>query len=262
MRLTVDGHPVFAATGGKPFDPALPAVVFIHGAGMDHTVWALQARWFAHHGRAVLAVDLPGHGASEGPPLRSIESMADWTVRLLDAAGVRKAALVGHSMGGLVALEAATRHPGRVRAIGLVGTAAAAPVSADLLAAAEANDHRAVDMVAVWGFGPRAGLGGSPVPGLWMLGDGVRLLERSAPGVLHADLAACDAYKGGLDAAGRARCPAALVLGEKDQMTPAKAGRALGAAIMGAVTQVVPKAGHMLMVEAPEDVLDGLRAVV
>lgn len=262
MRITVDSEPVFAATGGKPFDPALPVMVFIHGAGMDHTVWALQTRWFAHHGRGVLAVDLPGHGASGGAPLRTVDAMAQWTLRLLDAAGLREAAIVGHSMGGLIALRCAAQAPDCVRAIGLVGTAGAAPVSADLLSAAEANQRRAVDMVAVWSMGARAAMGGSPMPGLWMLGDGTALLERAVPGVLHADLAACDAYRDGLADAARVRCPAILALGERDMMTPAKAGRALGAAIPGATTMVVPKAGHMLMAEAPDAVLDALRTVM
>ena len=72
MQLTVDGHKVYAATGGRSFEPAKPAVIFLHGAGCDHTVWQLPARWFAWHGSSVLAVDLPGHGRSEGPPLGRI----------------------------------------------------------------------------------------------------------------------------------------------------------------------------------------------
>src|SRR5207244_5808964 len=113
MKLVVQGHEAYAYTGGKPFDPALPCVVFIHGALNDHSVWTLLARWFAHHGHAVLAPDLPGHGRSEGPPLASVEALADWLLALLDAAGVGSAALVGHSMGSLIALEAAARAPAR-----------------------------------------------------------------------------------------------------------------------------------------------------
>src|SRR5471030_2767010 len=114
MQLTVNGIEAFAATGGQPFDPKLPAVVFLHGAGFDHSAWALHSRWFAHHGFGVLAPDLPGHGRSGGAPLPTIADMADWTAALLDAAGVAKAKLVGHSIGSLVALETAARHPARV----------------------------------------------------------------------------------------------------------------------------------------------------
>src|SRR3954447_15078500 len=113
MELTVAGHTVFAATGGRDLDRNAPLIVLIHGAGMDHSVWSLQARYLAHHGRAVLAVDLPGHGRSGGAALGSIAELADWVPALLDAAGVKQAALVGHSMGAITALEAAGRHPDR-----------------------------------------------------------------------------------------------------------------------------------------------------
>ncbi len=105
MQLSVNGADTFVATGGRPFDPSLPAVVMLHGAGFDHSTWALHSRWFAHHGYSVLAPDLPGHGRSGGSPLPTIADMADWTAALLDAAGAPKAKLVGHSMGSLIALE-------------------------------------------------------------------------------------------------------------------------------------------------------------
>ena len=125
MRIIVDGNETFVGTGGREFDPALPAVVFLHGAGLDHSVWALLARWFAHHGCGVLAPDLPGHGRSAGAPLASIAALADWTAALVDAAGARTARLVGHSMGSLIALETAARHPDKVNGLGLIATAAA-----------------------------------------------------------------------------------------------------------------------------------------
>ena len=259
MHLVVDGIKTFAATGGRAFDPALPAVVFVHGAGLDHTVWALLARWFAHRGFAVLAPDLPGHGRSGGEPLVSIVAMADWTAALIAAAGAPSAAIIGHSMGSLVALEAAARHSTGVSAIGLIGAAAAMPVSRDLLAAAEADDHAALDMVTIWGHGFRAGLGGSLAPGLWMLGTGTRLLERTRPGVLFKDLAACNAYRDGLASAAKVTAPATLVLGERDMMTPARAGMELAAALPNARVVTLAGAGHMLMSERPDEVLAAIR---
>ena len=145
-----------------------PTIVLLHGAGFDHTSWALHSRWFAHHGYGVLAPDLPGHGRSSGAPLPTIADMADWTAALLDAAGAAKARLIGHSMGSLIALETAARHPAKVSALGLIGTAATMTVGPDLLKAAEANDHAAIDMVSIWGLGYQAELGGSLAPGLWM----------------------------------------------------------------------------------------------
>ena len=260
MRLLVDGTETFAATGGRDFDPARPLVVFVHGAGLDHTVFALLSRWFAHHGSSVLAPDLPGHGRSAGAPLSSIAAMADWTAALIEAAGASAARLIGHSMGSLVALETAARHPERVTALGLIGAAAAMPVSPDLLAAARADDHAAIEMVSLWGLGFRASLGGSLAPGLSLLGGAERLLERARPGVLFKDLSACNDYRDGLAGAAKITVPAVLILGERDMMTPAKAGKALAAALPVARAVVIEGAGHMLMSECPDQVLDALRA--
>jgi pimeloyl-ACP methyl ester carboxylesterase len=259
MRLEIDHRPVFAGTGGRAHDPGQPLIVFLHGSGMDHSVWALQSRWFAHHGFNALAVDLPGHGGSAGPALTTIGALADWTARLIDAIGGAPAALVGHSMGALIALEAAARHPGLAAGVALIGVAAKMPVHSGLLAAAKADSHEAIDMVSLWSLGAAA-LGGNKAPGLWLLGATQRLLERAAPGVLHADLAACDAYAGGTEAAAKVACPATLILGERDLMTPAKAGRALGALISGARMVALPGAGHMLMSERPDETLAALRA--
>jgi len=259
VQLRVDGVKIFAGTGGREFDPTLPAVVFVHGAGLDHTVWALLARWFAHRGFGVLAPDLPGHGRSEGEPLATIGAMTDFAAALIEAAGARKASLIGHSMGSLVALETAVRHPRKIAALGLIAAAAAMPVSPDLLKAAEANDPAAIDMVSIWGYGVAAGIGGSLAPGGWMLGSGRRLLERARPGVLFRDLFACNGYRDGFESAAKVSVPATLVLGERDLMTPAKAGRELAAALPDARVVTLKGAGHMLMSERPDEVLGALR---
>jgi pimeloyl-ACP methyl ester carboxylesterase len=262
MRLEVDRRSVFAAAGGKPHSANQPLLVFIHGAGMDHSIWALQSRWFAHHGFSVLAVDLPGHGGSEGPALTSVGAMADWTAGLIAAAGAERAALVGHSMGALVALETAARHSGRVVRMALLHAAAAIPVHPDLLAAAKVNSHVAIDMVSLWGLGAPATLGGARAPGLWMFGGTERLLEKAAPGVLHADLSACNAYETGMTAAAKVSCATTLILGERDQMTPLAGGRSLAALIENARTIVLPGAGHMSMIERPDEVLEALKASI
>ncbi len=262
MEFTVDGKRVHAGTGGAPFDPARPTVVFLHGAGLDHTIWALAARWFAQDGRSVLAPDLPGHGASEGEPLASIEDMAGWLWRLLDAAGVASARLAGFSMGAAVALEAAAQAPGRVDALALAGSADAMRVHPELLAAAEADDHRAFELVADWCHGRTGHLGGQPAPGLWLMGSALRLLERSGPGVLAADLRACGAYEGALGAAAKLDCPVLLIVGEKDVMTPPKGARALADAMARADMVSFPGCGHLVMAERPNETLDALRRVL
>src|SRR3981081_145503 len=259
MQMSVNGIETFAATGGRDFDVSQPTIVLLHGAGFDHTAWALPSRWFAHHGFGVLAPDLPGHGRSSGVALSSIADMADWTAALLDAVGAAKARLVGHSMGSLIALEPAARHPAKVSALSLIGTAATMTVGPDLLKAAEANDRSAIDMVSIWGLGFQAELGGSLAPGLWMHYGAQRVLEQCRPGVLFNDLSACNAYQGALAAASQIRIPTTLILGERDMMTPAKAGKTLAAALANSGTVVLPVAGHTMMVEPPEELLAALQ---
>lgn len=259
MKINVKSAEIFVATGGKDFDASKPTVVFIHGAGFDHSTWALYTRWHSHNGWSVLAPDLPGHGISGGTPLASVGEMADWVIALLDAAEVKQARLVGHSLGSLIAIEAAARYPGRIASLGLIGTAAAMPVSEALLSAAKENSPDAIAMMTIWGFGSRAALGGSLSPGNWMIGKGVRVLEATKPGVLYTDLAASNIYDA-KEAAAKVKAPTTIVLAERDLMTPAKNGKALAALIPNAKTVVLPGAGHMLLAERPDEVLKAIAA--
>src|SRR6201985_171884 len=259
MQLSVNGLQTFVATGGRDFDLSQPTIVLLHGAGFDQTTWALHSRWFAHHGFGVLAPDLPGHGRSQGAALPDIAAMADWTAALLEAAGAAKARLIGHSMGSLIALETLARHPEKVSGLSLIGTAATMTVGPDLLKAAEANDLAAIDMVSIWGLGFQAGLGGSLAPGLWMHSGAQRVLERCRPGVLFNDLSACNAYQKAQPAAAQIKVPATFILGERDMMTPAKAGKALAAAIPNAKPIVLAGAGNMMMVEPPDELRAALQ---
>jgi pimeloyl-ACP methyl ester carboxylesterase len=258
VNLTVDGRPAFAYTAAHALDPAKPTVVFAHGAGLDHSWFGLQSRYFGYHGRNVLALDFPGHGRTEGPPLPTIQEMADWVARLLDAAQLETASIVGHSMGSLVALECAARRPERIERIALLGTAYPMKVGEAFMDAARRNDHAAYDMETIWGHAPQVPLGGNPNPGMWMYGDTLARLARLAPGVLFNDLRACHEYSGGEAAAGKLRGPVLFVLGRRDQMTPAKAGYAFARSVPNArIVQLAPS-GHSLMAEAPDAVLDAL----
>ena len=255
----------YAYTGGKVFDASSPCVVFIHGALHDHSVWTLLARWFAHHGHSVLAVDQPGHGRSGGAPLPDVEALADWTLGLLSAAGVERAALVGHSMGSLIALEAAARAPEQVTQLVMVGTAVPMKVSDALLTTARDDPNRAIDMVTAFShasLGPKPSF---PGPGAWVSGGFRALMRRVQAGqrglnLFHHDFTLCDCYANGLQAAARVRCPASLILGERDQMTTPRQTRDIAAALKAKVMMV--PAGHDLMAEAPEEVLAALRAVL
>ena len=261
MQIQVDGKQVFAATGGKDFDPVLPTVIFVHGAGLDHTIWALQTRWFAWHGYGVLAVDLPGHGRSDGPALDTVEEMGAWVRRLIEVSGAQKVSLVGHSMGAFVALAAAADNPD-IAALALIGIGAEMPVHPDLLALAKAGDSAAWDLVVSWGFGKPAHFGLNRAPGLWMQGGGRSLLARGAPGLLGIDMAACDAWKGAADAAANVSCLTLILAGSRDQMTPPRAAAPLADRFANARTVVIDGAGHLMQVEKPDETLDALIAVL
>lgn len=258
MDFTVDGRRAFAYTAAHAPDAAKPTIVFVHGAGLDHSWWALQSRYFGYHGRNVLAVDLPGHGRSEGPPLARIEEMADWVIRLVDAAGLSRFAIAGHSMGSLVALEAAARHPERVERIALLGTAYPMKVTETFLEAARTNSLTAHDMSTIWGHAPQVPFSSNPFPGMWMYGDTQARLARLAPGVLYNDLKACNDYDGGLEAAAKVKGPALILVGGRDVMTPPKAVESLARALAGCTVKRIPASGHSLMAEAPDATLDAL----
>jgi pimeloyl-ACP methyl ester carboxylesterase len=254
VKLDVGGKEVFAYTANHELDPAKRTLVFVHGAGLDHSWFGLQSRYFGYHGWNVLAVDLPGHGRSEGPPLATVPAMADWLVKVLAAAKIERASLVGHSMGTLVALDCAARHPQRVERVALIATAQPMKVSDAFLDAAQRNSYDAFDMSTIWGHAPQVPLGGNPNPGMWMYGDTQARLERLAPGVLYADLKASNDYV----FAGGVKCPVLFILGKRDVMTPPRAAKTLQEQIPGARTVVIDFSGHSLMAEAPDATLDAL----
>ena len=265
MDLTVNGLPAYAYTGGKPSAAALPCVMFIHGALHDHSVWTLLARWFAHHGHSVLAVDLPGHGRSAGVPLASVEALADWALALLDAAGAKQAALVGHSMGSLIALEAAARAPQRLTRLVMVGSAYPMKVSDALLATARDAPLKAIDMVNAFSHSSLAAKPSFPGPGAWLHGSNRALMRRvqaaqRSVNLFHHDFSVCDRYANGRQAASAVRCPVSFILGERDQMTTPKAARELATVLKANVT-LLP-GGHALMQELPDEVLAALRAAL
>jgi pimeloyl-ACP methyl ester carboxylesterase len=249
---------VFLADHGKGFDARRPTALFVHGAGMDHSVWPLQARHFAYRGWNALAVDLPGHGRSGGELLRSIPALADWLGALIEVLGASTVHLVGHSMGALVGLDLAARREDRIAGLALLGAAPRMPVHPALLEAAGRPEPLAPELICDWVFGPAGHFGGHKAPGSWMLGHALRLLSQSAGPRLRDDLAACNDYQDGLQAAGKVRCPTLVIAGAADRMTPARQSARLGEAIRNAQLVVLADCGHMMMVEKPDETLDAL----
>ncbi len=259
MNLTVNGSDTFCYTGGKSFDSTRPTVVFLHGALNDHSVWILQTRYFAHHGWNVLAPDLPGHCRSEGDPPQSVEAAAKFVLALLDAASVKQAALVGHSFGSLVALEAAAMAPNRVTRLALVCTAFPMKVSPALLETSLNQPLKAIDMVNVFSHSTLAPPPSTLGPGTWLYGSLRALMRRvlasnSAVNLFHRGFKACDDYRGGVAAMEKIRCPVLFVLGRGDAMTPPKTAQPLLDKAPHAKV-VLLQGGHSLMSEAPDGVL-------
>ena len=267
MKITVNGHPTYCYSGGKPFDAAKPTVVFIHGVINDHSVWILQSRYLAHHGWNVLAVDLPGHCRSAGEAPASVEAAADFVAALLDAANVPRAALVGHSWGSLIALEAASRLKDRVSHLVLVGTAFPMKVSPALLDAALNEPMKAIHTINVFSRSTLAAPPSVLGPGTWVHGVSMALNRRvlasnTRVNVFHLGFKACDAYANGEQAISQITCPVLFVLGELDQMTPAKAAQGLisKARESGKVVQAIKlPVGHHQMSETPDATLFAIR---
>lgn len=267
MNLTVNGARTYCYTGGKLFDAAKPTVVFIHGVLNDHSVWILQSRYLANHGFNVLAVDLPGHCRSEGEAPASVEEAAGFVGALLDAAGVQKAALVGHSWGSLIAMEAAARLKDRVTHAVLVGTAFPMKVSPALIEAALHQPEKGMQMINVFSRSTLAAPPSALGPGTWVFGSSLALnrrVLRSNPkvNVFHRGFVACDRYQGGEAAMAALTCPVLFLLGGQDQMTLPRAAQGLiqAAQAAGRAVQVVTlPVGHHQMTETPDLTLVAIR---
>ncbi len=262
MNFEVGGKRAFAYTAAHELDPAKPTVVFVHGAGLDHSWFGLQSRYFGYHGKNVLALDLPGHGRSAGPPLPTIEAMADWIALVFLQLKIQSAAIVGHSMGSLIALEFAARHPAQAERVAMIGVSYPMKVAEPFLDAAKRNHYDAFDMHTIWGHAAQVPFAGNPNPGMWMYGDTQARLERLAPGVLYSGLKASNDYAGGFEAAAKVKCPVLFILGRRDVMTPPKQTAALSEALKQSKSVTIAPSGHSLMAEAPDATLDALIAFI
>jgi pimeloyl-ACP methyl ester carboxylesterase len=267
MYIDVQSSKTYCYTGGKSFDASKPTVVFIHGVLNDHSVWILQSRYLAHHGWNVLAVDLPGHCKSAGEAPASVEAAADFILALLDAAGVQKAALIGHSWGSLIALEAAARLKERASHLVLVGTAYPMKVAPALIESSLNNPMKALTMVNVFSRSTIAAPPSALGPGTWVYGAGMALGKRvlasnAKVNLFHRGFVACDSYANGENAIAAITCPVLFLLGTQDQMTHPKAAQGLMQAARSAgkqVQQVMVPVGHHQMTEAPDDTLFAIR---
>jgi pimeloyl-ACP methyl ester carboxylesterase len=257
MYLKVKGKRVFAATGGKELNNTKPAVIFLHGSGLDHSFWGLYTRYFAFRNYAVLAPDLPGHTLSPGTPLTRIEDMAEWLNDVIATLDIDNISLVAHSQGCLVTLEFARRYPDKLRSVSFIASGPATPVNPALIESAQKNPEAAIAMMMSWGFGSAGHFHQGPIPGNSMIAGGRKVMRGNVPNSLSADLQACNAYQNGEIAAAGIKCPRQVILGGQDRMAPRKAGMTLVNALTGShgapQLDIIECSGHMVPLEAPNE---------
>lgn len=249
-----------AATGGHEHGEG-PVAVLVHGAGGNRTQWATQARHLAVRGVNVLALDLPGHGRSAGPACESVPAYADAVLADLDARGIDRFAVAGHSMGAMIALQIAGTTK-RVSHLSLIGAGLALAVNPALLEGTRDNPLLAAAAIVDWGHSAASHLGAAEAPGMWMDETDMAVLRAEIaahPGSLHADFAATAAFDGA-EVAASVTAPTLVISGAHDMMTPPKLGKAVAAAIDGAEYLELADAGHMLMTERPAEVSKALAA--
>lgn len=259
MRLEVEGVDCHVATGGRTHAPGRPWVVFLHGAGSSHLAWALQTRALAYDGWNVLAPDLPGHFLSSGAPIADIGGQAQFVLSLLRSLGATRVVLVGHSMGGLIALEMARIDPEAVAAIAFVATAAAIPVNDWLINCAATDEELAFSSMTSWAHGAKSHLNDNTWPGAAHIGFGIDSMRLNATGSLAIDLKACAAYRGGAEAAANLGCPTLCVFARADRMTPLRQGLKLAELLPNNETIIVEDCGHTIPTEAPRVLNAALR---
>ena len=234
---------MFVSTGGLEFDEEKPSILLMHGSGLTHIVWSLHEQFYASQGFNVLSVDLPGHGNSEGPALKSIEEISNWIKSLMEKINISKISIVGHSQGCLVGIDFASRYSNLISSLVLVAGSYKMPVNQDLIDLAEAGDEKAVLLMMKWGYeGSKAFIGGNPV-------KKIINSSREIREILSVDLKACNNYKNGKDSLKKINCPTLCIFGDLDKMVPLEVGSKMADLITNSKTNVIQNCGHMIIFE-------------
>ena len=247
-RLTLDGHSLYYAFH-QPAFTSRPPLVLIHGAGGQYLHWPPQVRRLS--ATTVYAPDLPGHGRSEGAGQETIADYATVMLAFLDALEIEQAVVTGHSMGGAVALTLALEAPDRVAGLVLVATGARLRVAPAILEHIHDDFKGVVETVLQWAYSPNA-----PED---LLRLGRKHMLDNTPAVLYGDFLACDTF----DVRERLvaiTTPTLVVGGSADRMTPPKFSSLLAEQIVGAQLHILENAGHMLIVEQPDEVARVMQA--
>ena len=215
----------------------------MHGSGLSHIVWSFHEQFYSTQGFNVLSVDLPGHGNSEGPSLKSIEEISDWIKSLMTKLNIEKIIIIGHSQGVLVGIDFAARYPKFILSLVLVAGTYKMPVNQDLIDYAEAGDEKAILLMMKWGYeGSKAFIGGNPV-------KKIINSSREIREILAVDLNACNNYKGGKESLKKISCPTLCIFGDLDKMVPLEVGNKMASMINKSETKIINNCGHMIIFE-------------
>ena len=234
---------MFVSTGGMDFDEEKSSILLMHGSGLTHIVWSLHEQFYASQGFNILSVDLPGHGNSEGPSLKSIEEISDWVKSLMNVLDIKKIIIIGHSQGCLVGIDFASRYPNLINDLVLVAGSYKMPVNQDLIDYAEAGDEKAILLMMKWGYeGSKAFIGGNPV-------KKIINSSREIREVLAVDLNACKNYKSGKESLEKINCPTLCIFGDLDKMVPLEVGNKMASMIKNSEKKVINNCGHMIIFE-------------
>ena len=234
---------MFVSTGGMDFDEEKSSILLMHGSGLTHIVWSLHEQFYASQGFNILSVDLPGHGNSEGPSLKSIEEISDWVKSLMNVLDIKKIIIIGHSQGCLVGIDFASRYPNLINDLVLVAGSYKMPVNQDLIDYAEAGDEKVILLMMKWGYeGSKAFIGGNPV-------KKIINSSREIREVLAVDLNACNNYKSGKESLEKINCPTLCIFGDLDKMVTLEVGNKMALMIKNSEKKVINNCGHMIIFE-------------
>ena len=234
---------MFVSTGGMDFDEEKLSILLMHGSGLTHIVWSLHEQFYASQGFNILSVDLPGHGNSEGPSLKSIEEISDWVKSLMNVLDIKKIIIIGHSQGCLVGIDFASRYSNLINDLVLVAGSYKMPVNQDLIDYAEAGDEKVILLMMKWGYeGSKAFIGGNPV-------KKIINSSREIREVLAVDLNACKNYKSGKESLEKINCPTLCIFGDLDKMVPLEVGNKMASMIKNSEKKVINNCGHMIIFE-------------
>ena len=243
MIFEIENKSIFASDNGKGIDKNKDTIVFLHGSGLSHIVWSLSEQFFSNNNFNVLSIDLPGHGNSEGPCLKTIEEIAEWLELVFDTLGLKSLILVGHSQGCLEILEYSHRYKERLKKLVFIGGSNKMPVHPDLIELAENGDSDAVKLMMKWGYeGSKKFIGGNPV-------EKIIQSPRDISEILAVDLNACNNYSNGTEAAKTINFPSLLIFGDLDKMVNLETAKKFSGLIKNSTTHVIKGCGHMIMIE-------------